>query len=236
MENINIINKKTYQSDSISNITELQSIYTFWRSAFEGFNGVTIETFNSYMGMNVYLDANKRMLFKFDASENTNDEYLTLSISLIKDNITMCTFNNSNNVDGHYFYKTNYGVLLTLENSYNETNVDSIMSQYTTIFTPTEVPTVICKFANGYNSESTDWIISLNHESVENLKSNSLIVHDYTDQKFVLMNAFTMKTPINTPHVFRVIGVPSSSHLKGKIKVGDKYFIWVGKYALETDE
>ena len=104
-----------------------------------------------------------------------------------------------------------------------------------------EVPTLIYNIINNNpstnsGSSNTYKVFSLNHVSYEEIIEEAhYIGFDYGDQKMLLTQAYSFEHPINTPHLFRVIGKSSNVSL-GRIMVNNKKLYWVGRFALEFNE
>lgn len=195
------------------------------------------------------------ILFRFQSSitSDTGTDLIDLKIYLmIKDKnaseyTIKASFNNNlTDYTYHWFYKTDYGVTLKFPNSDKPSSYNLAFNECDIIFIPgnnsnNTCPTVIYDIDQSISSYATDRIISSKHNNVEQLVSNGVLAYNYNTidtglQRFILVNAFSMVNPINTPHLYRVIAVPSLDLHRGKIKIGNKYFIWIGRYALETTE
>lgn len=216
----------------------------------ENLQDMDIYLCNNITAENVVSD----LLFRFKSSitSSTGTDLIDVKIYLmIKDKnaseyTIKTSFNNQNGDFYHWFYKTDYGVTLKFPNSPKPSSYNLAFNGCDIIFIPgnnsnNTCPTVIYDIEQNMDSYGTDCIISSKHNDVEQLVSNGLLAYNYDTidtelQRFILLNAFSMVTPINTPHLYRVIAVPSTNLKRGKIKIGNKYFIWIGRYALETTE
>ena len=110
------------------------------------------------------------------------------------------------------------------------------------IFVPDDVSTLIYSKNESFNSagngtsEVDVYVLSENHTEIEIMtESATHMCRSCGDQRMSMVSAFSYITPINCPHLYRVIGIPNTSYPKGKIKVANKYMIWMGRYALEVE-
>lgn len=157
-----------------------------------------------------------------------------------------------------YFFISDHGIIFTIPNSSmsNESrstmftdklllNYNSTTSEGTTvtflngIFVPDDEPTIFWNFThNNSNAESTHQyqIFSLNHENQETIQESTLyFANNFGSQKILLIHAFSFDYPINTPHLYRVLG-KSDDTATGRISVSGKTLFWIGRFALEFNE
>lgn len=239
--------------------TQFQKIYNFLNSAFEGFDGVSIGTITTddvkglwYSSFIIYLNLSKTFYIHcyidkiVDSSNSCN--YFTTKFDIVKDGIihdSLSIYNSQ--IHGYlYFYKSNYGVLTNISRipfSNYPTSYSDKLSAMSMIFVPDDVSTLIYGKDDNFNSSSNSssevdvYVLSENHTEIEIMRESAThMCRSCGDQRMSMVSAFSYITPINCPHLYRVIGVPNTGYLKGKIKVADKYMIWMGRYALEVNE
>ena len=145
---------------------------------------------------------------------------------------------------GLWVYKSNYGVLTNISRilvSNIPTSYSEKLSAMSMIFVPDDVSTLIYSRSDNFNSATSTsdvdvYVLSENHTEIEIMtESSTHMCRSCGDQRMSMVSAFSYITPINCPHLYRVIGVPNTSYPKGKIKVANKYMIWTGRYALEVE-
>lgn len=239
--------------------TQFQKIYNFLNSAFEGFDGVSIGTITTddvkglwYSSFIIYLNLSKTFYIhcyidKILDSTNGSIYYFIIKFDIVKDGIIHDSFstNSSQSYAYLYFYKSNYGVFTNISRITAGTNVISYsdkLSAMSMIFVPDDVSTLIyCKNENFNSAASTSseidvYVLSENHTEIEIMtESATHMCRSCGDQRMSMVSAFSYITPINCPHLYRVIGIPNTGYPKGKIKIADKYMIWMGRYALEVE-
>ena len=225
----------TFYTKAISNslfesIDGFIEIWDFLEEAFDEFEEVSflrdVENFSLY----VYFDTDKKtymkvipyvqsgsitglqMLFYLNEIESTN------KVSAIGSNVYI------------RYIRTKYGITWSMDTSQNGTETSW---NPPLIYTPAPVPTIWVGLSTSGNS--TYAIISPLHETIEIMKETSTYIStNLGGQKFIMTTAYSCLEDINAQHVFRVLGYYSNAP-GGRIKVGDKYVFWVGKYALEYD-
>lgn len=238
--------------------TQFQKIYNFLNSAFEGFDGVSIGTITTddvkglwYSSFIIYLNLSKTFYIHcyidktVNSGSSSNDFFIKFDI--VKDGIihdSFATYGNQN-FAYLYFYKSNYGVFTNISRILYGTNASSYsekLSAMSMIFVPDDVSTLIYgknenfNSANNSTSELDVYVLSENHTEIEIMtESATHMCRSCGDQRMSMVSAFSYITPINCPHLYRVIGIPNTSYPKGKIKVANKYMIWMGRYALEVE-
>lgn len=240
--------------DEFSN-TQFQKIYNFLNSAFEGFDGVSIGTITTddvkglwYSSFIIYLNLSKTFYIhcyidKIVDSSNSCS-YFTTKFDIVKDGIIHDSFSTYGNQTAAYlyFYKSNYGVFTNISriNTSSASGYSEKLSAMSMIFVPDDVSTLIYSKDDNFNSsgntsEVNVYVLSENHTEIEIMtESATHMCRACGDQRMSMVSAFSYITPINCPHLYRVIGVPNTGYPKGKIKVANKYMIWMGRYALEV--
>ena len=58
---------------------------------------------------------------------------------------------------------------------------------------------------------------------------------NFGSQKILLIHAYSFDYPINTSHLYRVLGI-SNDTATGRISVSGKTLFWIGRFALEFNE
>lgn len=239
--------------------TQFQKIYNFLNSAFEGFDGVSIGTITTddvkglwYSSFIIYLNLSKTFYIhcyidKIADANNIGNYHFITKFDIVKDGIIHDSFSTNINQTYAYlhFYKSNYGVFTNISKiSTNTVNSYSgKLEAMTMIFVPDDVSTLIYGKNENFNSAGTTstendvYVLSENHTEIEIMtESATHMCRACGDQRMSMVSAFSYITPINCPHLYRVIGIPNTSYPKGKIKVANKYMIWMGRYALEVNE
>lgn len=235
--------------------TQFQKIYNFLNSAFEGFDGVSIGTITTddvkglwYSSFIIYLNLSKTFYIHcyIDKIVDSGNYFIT-KFDIVKDGIIHDSFStNINQGTGYlYFYKSNYGVFTNISRINANTTASTYsekLSAMSMIFVPDDVSTLIYGKNENFNSATNStseldvYVLSENHTEIEIMtESATHMCRSCGDQRMSMVSAFSYITPINCPHLYRVIGIPNTSYPKGKIKVANKYMIWMGRYALEVE-
>ena len=235
--------------------TQFQKIYNFLNSAFEGFDGVSIGTITTddvkglwYSCFIIYLNLSKTFYIHcYTDKIGDSGSLFIIKFDIVKDGIIHDSFstNGSQNVAYLYFYKSNYGVFTNISRIFSSnvpTSYSDKLSAMSMIFVPDDVSTLIYSKNESFNSagngtsEVDVYVLSENHTEIEIMtESATHMCRSCGDQRMSMVSAFSYITPINCPHLYRVIGIPNTSYPKGKIKVANKYMIWMGRYALEVE-
>lgn len=236
--------------------TQFQKIYNFLNSAFEGFDGVSIGTITTddvkglwYSSFIIYLNLSKTFYIHCYIDKivdgNSNSNYFIIKFDIVKDGIIHGSFSTNINQSYAYlyFYKSNYGVLTNISriSTSSASSYSDKLSAMSMIFVPDDVSTLIYSKDDNFNSSSNTsevnvYVLSENHTEIEIMtESATHMCRSCGDQRMSMVSAFSYITPINCPHLYRVIGIPITSYPKGKIKVANKYMIWMGRYALEVE-
>ena len=234
-------------------LNQFQKIYNFLNSAFEGFDGVSIGTITTddvkglwYSSFIIYLNLSKTFYIHcyIDKIVDSSNYFIT-KFDIVKDGIIHDSFSTNTNQSTSYlyFYKSNYGVFTNISRISVATNSYSDkLSAMSMIFVPDDVSTLIYSKNENFNSAGNStsdvdvYVLSENHTEIEIMtESATHMCRSCGDQRMSMVSAFSYITPINCPHLYRVIGVPNTSYPKGKIKVANKYMIWMGRYALEVE-
>lgn len=224
----------TFYSKYISkfeSIDDFNESLDFLEEAFDEFEEVSFLRDNENQTLYIYFDTDKKMYMK--VIPNTNKGTIVGIKMLFYFNDVEDTRNavTSGTTYIHYV-RTKYGIVWSLTSNSGSTET-SWSPPF--IYTPDPVPTLWIGL-NVANS-NTYAIISPLHETIETISENSLYLSpSLGNQKFIMTTAYSCLEDINAQHVFRVLGCHNSLNAPmGRIKVGDKYVFWVGRYALEYD-
>lgn len=208
----------------------------------------------------IYLTEDKNMYIKLYYGLSTT---MHIYMDVIK-NGTVYLSSSCKYVDARYmhfyFFTSDHGIIFTIPNSSmsnvsqstlftdkqllnyitNSSGNDGTNASYLNgIFVQDNEPTIFWNFTHNTSATTTHHqyqIFSLNHENQETIQESALyFANNYGSQKILLIHAYSFDYPINTPHLYRVLGI-SNDTATGRISVGGKTLFWIGRFALEFNE
>ena len=245
-------------------VTQLENDYiiTFYKKCFTtgGFDAEII-TANSPHYLKVWLNRTNPEFYICIKPSIIENSYLGMSMEIYRDNecVDTVSFKSGSTIGntGNHFimgaFISDYGISFNIglnsttggSSGRIETEEKALgtISFFPIILVHDEVPTLIYEITNANpstqassNQSNTYKVFSLNHESYEEIIEGAhYIGYNYNDQKMLLTQAYSFEHPINTPHLFRVIGKSSNTSL-GRIMVNNKKLYWFGRFALEFNE
>lgn len=219
---------------------------------------------NNLKVLYIYLTEDKNMYIKlYYYLDTTSTNPLNICMDVIKNGTvylsSSCAYNSGKYMH-FYFFVSDYGIIFTIPNSSMNSVTTSISftdkqllnynssvssSDGTTIcylngiFVPDDEPTIFWNFSHNI-STNADYnkyqIFSSNHANQEKIQESSMyFANDLGSQKILLIHAFSFDYPINTPHLYRVLG-RSNDTSTGRISVSGKTLYWIGRFGLEFNE
>lgn len=260
----NGINGKVYSQNTFKNniVTCFDELCDFYASGFETLPNVTTEKKtegeNNLKVLYIYLTEDKNMYIKLYYGLSTN---VDIYMDVIKNGTvylsSSCGYTGSKYMH-FYFFISDHGIIFTIPNSsmnsvaqstlyndkqllnYNQTSSEGTTVSYLNgIFVPDDEPTIFWNFTHSNNTTEgihQYQIFSLNHENQETIQESVLyFAKNYGSQKILLIHAYSFDYPINTPHLYRVLGI-SNDTATGRISVSGKTLFWIGRFALEFNE
>lgn len=261
----NGINGKVYYQNTFKEniVTCFDELCDFYASGFEALPNVTTEKKtegeDNLKVLYIYLTEDKNMYIKLYYYLNSG--YVNICMDVIKNGTvylsSSCGYASSKYMH-FYFFISDHGIIFTIPNSsmssvmqstlYSDKqllNYDSTIASGTTvsylngIFVPDDEPTIFWNFTHNTSSAVSNHqyqIFSLNHENQETIQESALyFANNYGSQKILLIHAYSFDYPINTPHLYRVLGI-SNDTATGRISVSGKTLFWIGRFALEFNE
>lgn len=260
----NSINGKIYNQNTFKDniVTCFDELCDFYASGFETLPNVTTEKKtegeDNLKVLYIYLTEDKNMYIKLYYGLSTN---VDIYMDVIKNGTvylsSSCGYTASRYMH-FYFFISDHGIIFTIPNSsmYNvsqstlysdkqllnygtTTNESTTVSYLNGIFVQDNEPTIFWNFTHitsngGINQQYQ--IFSLNHENQETIQESALyFANNYGSQKILLIHAYSFDYPINTPHLYRVLGI-SNDTATGRISVSGKTLFWIGRFALEFNE
>ena len=261
----NGINGKVYSQNTFKDniVTCFDELCDFYASGFETLPNVTTEKKtegeNNLQVLYIYLTEDKNMYIKL--YYYLDGAYVNICMDVIKNGTvylsSSCGYASSKYMH-FYFFISDHGIIFTIPNSsmssvspstlYNDkqllnfgssTNDSTNVSYLNGIFVQDNEPTIFWNFT--HNNSSTEsaqqyQIFSLNHENQETITESAMyFAKNYGSQKILLIHAYSFDYPINTPHLYRVLGI-SNDTATGRISVSGKTLFWIGRFALEFNE
>ena len=242
-------------------VTCFDELCDFYASGFETLPNVTTEKKtegeDNLKVLYIYLTEDKNMYIKLYYSLSTT---VDIYMDVIKNGTvylsSSCEYDRSRYMH-FYFFISDHGIIFTIPNSSMDNISDSTLfndkqllnygssddatkiSYLNGIFVQDNVPTIFWNFThNNTNSETPHQyqIFSLNHENQETIQESMLyFANNFGSQKILLIHAYSFDYPINTPHLYRVLGI-SDDTSTGRISVSGKTLFWIGRFALEFNE
>lgn len=210
----------------------------------------------------IYLTEDKNMYIKLYYSLSNT---VTIYMDVIKNGTvylsSSCGYSNSRCMH-FYFFISDHGIIFTIPNSsmgnvqqstlfsdkqllnFNagsgSASSDGTSASYLNgIFVQDNEPTIFWNFTHNNSSGESPHqyqIFSLNHENKETIQESTLyFAKNFGSQKILLIHAYSFDYPINTPHLYRVLGI-SNDTATGRISVSGKTLFWIGRFALEFNE
>ena len=256
-----VYSQNTFKNNIVTCFDELCDFYA---SGFETLPNVTtekkIEGEDNLKVLYIYLTEDKNMYIKLYYGLSTN---VDIYMDVIKNGTvylsSSCGYAGSKYMH-FYFFISDHGIIFTIPNSsmnsvaqstlYSDkqllsyaassTNADGTNTSYLNgIFVQDNEPTIFWNFTHSNNSTASYQqyqIFSLNHENQETIQESALyFANNYGSQKILLIHAYSFDYPINTPHLYRVLGI-SNDTATGRISVSGKTLFWIGRFALEFNE
>ena len=247
-----------------NNVTCFDELCDFYASGFEALPNVTTEKKtegeDNLKVLYIYLTEDKNMYIKLYYGLSTN---VDIYMDVIKNGTvylsSSCGYAGSKYMH-FYFFISDHGIIFTIPNSsmnniqqstlYNDkqllnyaasaTNNDGTNVPYLNgIFVQDNEPTIFWNFTHSTTSTASYHqyqIFSLNHENQETIQESALyFANNFGSQKILLIHAYSFDYPINTPHLYRVLGI-SNDTATGRISVSGKTLFWIGRFALEFNE
>lgn len=257
--------KVYYQNTfSDNNVTCFDELCDFYASGFETLPNVTTEKKtegeDNLKVLYIYLTEDKNMYIKLYYGISTT---VYIYMDVIKNGTvylsSSCGYTASRYMH-FYFFISDHGIIFTIPNSSmnnvsqstlfsdkqllsyaaSSGNTDGTNISYLNgIFVQDNEPTIFWNFTHN-NTSTADrhqyQIFSLNHENQETIQESALyFANNYGSQKILLIHAYSFDYPINTPHLYRVLGI-SNDTATGRISVSGKTLFWIGRFALEFNE
>lgn len=226
MSRNNTLYSKYISAYSFSSGDGFNESLDFLEEAFDEFEEVSFLRDNENQTLYIYFDTDKKMYMK--VIPNTNNGTI-IGIKMLFYFNDVEDIRNAVTSDATYiqYVRTKYGIVWSLGHTvYTETSWNPPF-----IYTPAPVPTLWI----GVNSNIYAIISSL-HETIEIMsESTPYLSTSLGNQKFIMTTAYSCLEDINAQHIFRVLGCYDPGAPGGRIKVGDKYIFWIGRYALEYD-
>lgn len=245
-------------------VTCFDELCDFYASGFETLPNVTTEKKtegeDNLKVLYIYLTEDKNMYIKLYYGLSTN---VDIYMDVIKNGTvylsSSCGYTSSRYMH-FYFFISNHGIIFTIPNSsmgnisqntlYSDKQLlnygsgssssDATSVSYLNgIFVQDNEPTIFWNFthSSGNGAPIHQYqIFSLNHENRETIQESALyFANNYGSQKILLIHAYSFDYPINTPHLYRVLGI-SNDTSTGRISVSGKTLFWIGRFALEFNE
>lgn len=230
MSRNNTFYSKYISADSFSSGDGFNESLDFLEEAFDEFEEVSFLRDNENQTLYVYFDTDKKMYMKVIPNIN-NGTIIGIKMLFYFNDVEDTRNAVTSSTTYIHYVRTKYGIVWSLAATVStETSWNPPF-----IYTSAPVPTLWI----GLNTSSscTYAIISPLHETIEIMsETNTYISTNLSGQKFIMTTAYSCLEDINAQHVFRVLGYNNSSATVGsRIKVGDKYVFWLGRYALEYD-
>ena len=224
MSRNNTFYSKPFVATSI--INDPTELWDFLEETFDEFDIVSFEQDTENNIMYIYLDETKKLYIKVMVDGNIRIDYGFGE--------TLCNYSCTYTSSTVYFtyFRTKWGITFgSTSIASNATSVETLQN----FFVSNPVPTLICGL-NLSTSSNIYYLATPLHEEFESMNENAMyLASSFGGQKFVVTNAYSCSENIDCQHLFRVLCIPQSTYPKGKIKVGDKYLYWSGRYALEYD-
>lgn len=208
-------------------INDPTELWDFLEEAFDEFDTVSFEQDTENNIMYIYLDETKKLYIKVTVS---GDYGIQINYGFGE---TLCNYSYTHNYDTVYFiyFRTKWGITFGYTSELSYANGSMPLQNF---FVSNPVPTLICGLTH-YDS-NTYYLATPLHEEFESMYEVTMYLSNlFGGQKFVVTNAYSCSENIDCQHLFRVLCVPNADYSKGRIKVGDKYLYWTGRYALEYD-
>ena len=257
-----ITGKVFYQHTFYDNIvTCFDELCDFYASGFEMLPNVTtekkIEGGDNLKVLYIYLTEDRNMYIKLYYGLSSN---VDIHMDVIKNGTvylsSACGYTSSNYMH-FYFFISDHGIIFTIPNrsmgnvsqetlfsdkqllTYGTNNETTFTSFLNGIFVQDNEPTIFWNFT--HNNIDTDrdqqyQIFSLKNEDQETIRESTLyFAKNFGSQKILLIHAYSFDYPINTPHLYRVLGI-SNDTATGRISVSGKTLFWIGRFALEFNE
>lgn len=260
-----ITGKVYYQGVFYENIvTCFDDLCDFYASGFEMLPNVTTEKKtegeDNLKVLYIYLTEDKNMYIKLYYYISSTS--IDIHMDVIKNGTvylsSSCGYTSSRYMH-FYLFISDHGIIFTIPNSsmgntiestlfsdkellnYGSTSGDStIVSYLNGIFVHDNEPTIFWNFTHNNidtgGNENRYQIFSLNNGNQETIQESMLyFAKNFGSQKILLIHAYSFNYPINTPHLYRVLGI-SNDIATGRISVSGKTLFWIGRFALEFNE
>lgn len=210
----------------------IPNVWDFLEEGFTGLSDVTLTRDTTSNAMYIYLDVDKKIYIAVKVAASGSGLLLEYYLGTEK-----CTYvsTGTNTYTAVGYIRTAYGIAWTVKTASSTQTIS--YADFDCYYTQKNNPAMFVGVGTPSTANSTHYVVSPLHESVETIaESYGYISSSLSDKKFWVTNATCFDENLNLRHLFRVIGCPSSSHLKGAIEIDTKKLFWFGRYALEYEE
>lgn len=225
---------KSMSSSTITSET-ISEVWEFFEEAFSGYEGVSFETDTIRNIFKIYLDYDKKMYITIRVQDSGTGAIIEYWLGSEKCAYTDSSGSNASSTTYMAYLRTVYGIGWTLGTTTISTTSFNYMTNF---FTLKSDPVMIVGVSSSISgNSSTHYIISPLHDAIEGRADSSVVLGTTLGgQRFAVCNAYACDVDINIRHLFRVLGLPSSSYSTGRIMVRNKRMFYCNRYALEYEE
>ena len=229
---LNQINSKSWTASSITEDT-ISEVWDFMQEAFEEFDYVTFERDTENGVMYIYLDIDKKMYIKIKTKDSGSGFIIEYWLNSEQCSLTSGSTSVSYVTIG--YVRTVYGIVWGVKANASSTSIS--YSDMEGVYTQKAIPTMIVgNLTASASSAGTIYILSTKHAQIEKMSENHGYLSTSLDEGFAMTNAYSCRKALNLRHLFRILGIPSTSYPFGSIEVGAKRLFWFGRFALEYEE